>query len=164
MLNDTPTPVLIQADSNTCAFGNPKELLSYIIGDAPVITLNVREKDFRAIYPSPVQSGEHQTLIEQHLSGDFSPRQCTRKDGSAFANTNHYALGAYSVNRNADGSFTTVSLTLDVDGPDHDKGRSQDDVDAAARNLYKTLDEEGLCPFLARSHGGRGYHIWVVFV
>ncbi|MEI8231939.1 MAG: hypothetical protein WCG32_05185, partial [Actinomycetes bacterium] len=146
------------------SFATEKDLLQFILAGATAIALNVREQDFRAIYPTAVSGSETiDALVDQHLSGKFEPRLCIRKDGSEFKVENHYALGAYIVRRGDDGACTTTALVFDIDGPDHDAQRTQADVDTAARTLRQVLEDEGLSPFMARSHGGRGYHIWVLF-
>lgn len=162
MIESNTTDDAVQAPS-VAQFNDASELLLYILDGATAVALNVREADFRAVYPSPVQADELPVVVEQHLSGNLNPRSCLRKDGSTFESTKHYSLGAYTVRRGDNDTFTTRSLTLDVDGPDHDGTKSQAEVDALARNLYDILDNEGMQPLLTHSHGGRGYHVWVLF-
>ena len=151
-----------QITTVSAPFPSWQALLLHLIGSNNRLVFQVRRDGKKFVFPTPVETTEIPGLIEQHLAGQLDSRLCMRQDGSSFTVGDAYAIGAYTTRREGTG-FVSPALVLDIDGPDHAAGTTAEQVEALATAAMAVLTEAGLNPILERSHGGKGYHVWVIF-
>ena len=114
-------------------------------------------------YPTKITSeADRHRLIHEHIVGSgISPRRCTKADGSTWVEGRAYGLAAPCLWPSPDG-LVGNRIILDCDGGDHVGG--SDEVALLARDAAITLlERSGATPLVARSHGGHGWHVMVLF-
>lgn len=112
-------------------------------------------------HPYPVRPlGSLTDVLRTHVLGDDAPEAAVRfvgKEGRQSAFKGRFRVGSYSTA--ADNSARW--LCLDFDGPGH--GNALGDPFAAAFSTKQAFVRQGLTPYLERSGGGNGWHLWVFF-
>jgi len=110
--------------------------------------------------PSPARAdGQLDELLLAHLKGSKAPKvtvhyRNSRGEGVVKGN---FRIGAYAPA--PDG--TTRWLCLDFDGGDHAEALA--DPTATALAVYRIFESVGTRPYLERSGGGHGWHLWCFF-
>lgn len=110
--------------------------------------------------PSPAQAdGQLDELLLSHLKGSKAPKVTVHYRNSRGEGVvkGSFRIGAYAPA--PDG--TTRWLCLDFDGGDHAEALA--DPTGAALKVYRVFMAAGLQPYLERSGGGHGWHLWCFF-
>jgi len=121
-----------------------------------------RGLDGKEFHPIPVTPTGLDSAVREHLDGILSQVRAVKADGTAYDLDGHYGFGVHVVQQLGE-AFVCRFLVVDIDGPDHATGMSADDVQSCTATIYQELRVAGLEPFIERSHGGAGFHVWVVF-
>jgi len=110
--------------------------------------------------PSPAKAdGQLDELLLAHLKGSEAPKVTVHYRNSRGEGVvkGHFRIGAYAPA--PDG--TTRWLCLDFDGGDHAEALA--DPTATALAVYRIFESAGTRPYLERSGGGHGWHLWCFF-
>ncbi len=110
--------------------------------------------------PSPANAdGQLDELLLAHLRGSNAPKVTVRYRNSRGEGVvkGHFRIGAYAPA--PDG--TTRWLCLDFDGGEHAEALA--DPTATALAVYQIFESAGMRPYLERSGGGHGWHLWCFF-
>ncbi len=140
-------------------------LLDRLVGPVPTVALLIaadRNSGEKAVYPTRLLSREDRTaLIQAHLNGHgVPPRVCLSADGKSWTEGRGYGIAApcaWEVN----GDFVSDRIVIDCDGGDHTDG-SDAAADSARDLAVKILRGAGCITTVVRSHGGHGWHVWVL--
>ncbi len=141
---------------------NRPQLLLHLLGEAPAhVGLQIPKQATRDgrkfIAPSPVlDSADRDQLIAAHLAGKIPPRRAIRLDGTSWLESRGVAIHTFALRGDVCGW-----IALDIDS--HGDCQDGDAALAVAIAAYQIAERAGLCPVLERSHGGRGWHVWVIF-
>ena len=110
--------------------------------------------------PSPAKAdGQLDELLLAHLKGNEAPKVTVHYRNSRGEGVvkGHFRIGAYAPA--PDG--TTRWLCLDFDGGDHAEALADPTTTALA--VYRIFESAGMRPYLERSGGGHGWHLWCFF-
>jgi hypothetical protein len=140
-------------------------LLDRLVGQVPTVALLVaaaRNHGEKAVYPTRLSSPEDRVaLIQAHLDGrGVPPRICLSADGKSWKEGRGYGIAApcaWEVN----GDFVSDRIVIDCDGGDHKDG-SDAAADSARDLAVGILQGAGCVTTVVRSHGGHGWHVWVL--
>ena len=108
--------------------------------------------------PEPLSTGNNpETFLNTHLQGEKAEKVKTRLFNKNGFISGRFRIGAYAPNIDN----KTKWLCFDFDG----KGHSDALIDplGVAHNVYSQLKSLGFSPYLEKSGGGNGWHIWIFF-
>ena len=108
--------------------------------------------------PEPLTAGDKLSyLLNTHLKGGKASKVRTKLFKKTGFISGWFRVGAYT----PDKSGKTKWLCFDFDG----KGHADALVNPldAAKDIYNRLSSFGFKPYLEKSGGGHGWHIWIFF-
>lgn len=140
-------------------------LLDRLVGPVPTVALLVaanKNNGAKGIYPTRISSREDRlALIQAHLDGKgVLPRICLGATSNSWTEDRGYGIAApcaWVVNSD----FVSDRIIIDCDGGDHKDG-SDAAADSARDLAVENLRGAGCVTTAVRSHGGHGWHVWVL--
>ncbi|MFH2000492.1 MAG: hypothetical protein ABIK28_12475, partial [Planctomycetota bacterium] len=111
--------------------------------------------------PCPVSGGDNlDALLRAHVQGHEAPEVKVLYSNSRGqgAIKGRYRIGSYA----PDMKGKVRWLCIDVDGGE-DHADALEDPEGCAREIFNIFKAHGFTPYLERSGGGCGWHIWVFF-
>lgn len=139
----------------------PHELLSAILPAGSAFAAVGYMYDGRKVFaPTPIKDeADRLALIDQHLSGVTSARTCVSKAGRQWRETTHTGYGAYCLSPSGHASW----ICIDIDGPDHARQQTADDVQRLLLAVMHAIEARNLPYVVERSSGAKGFHVWSLF-
>jgi hypothetical protein len=166
-LTTTTTPLEISVHStNPNPHGNslwPSTLRAFV-GDNRITAISLGADGQKRIRPVAL-GADIDACINAHATGNPITVKCVAK-GSEFLVHNVSVFGVYLITLiNGMSVVRQMVIDIDVAGPNgsHAGGMSTADAMQAKAKMVTVLTEAGYTVFVERSHGGSGWHLWVLF-